>query len=241
MLADIPSEGSGLGSSSALTVGLLNAFYSHKGIQVSRERLAEEACEIEIEILNKPIGKQDQYSTAYGGVNEFNFYDDGTVKVHAIKFPDNKLRILGSNLLLFYTNTTRKSDEILTKQKEKIKIIYKTLLKMRDQVGKLRNFLETGENEKLGVLINEGWSFKKSLLEGISNRKIENMYSAALSAGTTGGKICGAGGGGFMLLYVPREKQNAVRNALLEYKELPFMLDKHGSRIVFNQAANYWR
>jgi len=240
-LADIPSDGSGLGSSSALTVGLLNAFYGFKGIQVSAERLAKEACEIEIDLLGKPIGKQDQYAAAFGGLNEIQFNKDGSVKINTVKLPNDKQRVLGSNLLLFYTGITRKADNILSKQKEKTEIIYSKLVKIRNQVPVLKNYLENGKSDSLGHMLKENWNMKKSLLSTISNKTIDDMYEKALNAGAYGGKICGAGGGGFLLLYVPREKQNDVREAMKEYREIPFMLDKYGSRIIFNQVSDYWR
>lgn len=240
-LADIPSDGSGLGSSSSLTVGLLNAFYAFKGIQVSAERLAKEACEIEIDLLGKPIGKQDQYAAAFGGLNEIQFNKDGSVKINNVKLPNDKQRVLGSNLLLFYTGITRKADNILSKQKEKTDIIYSKLVKIRNQVPVLKNYLENGKSDSLGHMLKENWDMKKSLLSSISNKTIDEMYEKALNAGAYGGKICGAGGGGFLLLYVPREKQNDVREAMKEYREIPFMLDKYGSRIIFNQVSDYWR
>ena len=240
-LADIPSEGSGLGSSSSLTVGLLNAFYAFKGIQFSRERLAGEACEVEIDTLGKPIGKQDHYAATFGGLNEIFFLKDGSVEVNRLKLPSDMLRILGSNLLLFYTNITRQADPILRKQIEEAENIYDILLKMRDQVPVLKECLEKGENDSLGYILKQNWEMKRSLHPGISNRQIDGMYERAMVSGATGGKICGAGGGGFLLLFVPRERQNSVRESLKEYLELPFMLDNHGSRIVFNQMSDCWK
>lgn len=241
MLADIPSEGSGLGSSSSLTVGLLNAFYTFKGIQAPPDKLAREACEIEIDIVGKPIGKQDQYVAAYGGLNEILFHKDGSIKVNNIKMPNDKLRVLGSNLLLFYTGITRKADSILRKQKEKTENIFEILVEIRNQVPVLKNFFENRANNSLGHILKQGWELKRSLLSTISNKQIDKMYEVALDAGADGGKICGAGGGGFLLLYIPREKQNAVREDLRKYRELPFMLERYGSRIIFNQMNNYWR
>ncbi len=238
-LADIPSEGSGLGSSSSLTIGLLNAFYTFKGIQISRERLAKEACEIEIDIVGKPIGKQDHYAAVFGGLNKIIFYKNGSVKVNKVKLPD--LMALSSRLLLFYTNITRKADNILKKQKENIDVIFKTLLEMRNQVPLLKNHLENGANGQLGSILRQSWEMKKSLLSEISNEYIDDMYEKALNAGAKGGKLCGAGGGGFLLLYVSKEKQNAVRTDLSEYREIPFILEKYGSRIIFNQMSDYWR
>jgi len=239
ILADIPSEGSGLGSSSSLTVGLLNAFYTFKGIQVSRERLAREACEIEIDIIGKPIGKQDHYAAVFGGINEILFYKDRSVTVNNIKLPN--LMVLSSRLLLFYTDITRKADQILKKQKENIDVIFETLLEMRNLVPILKNHLKKGLNGQLGLIMKQAWEMKKSFLPEISNEYIDEMYEKALRAGAIGGKICGAGGGGFLLLYVSKEKQNAVRSALKDYRELPFILEKYGSRIIFNQMTDYWR
>jgi len=240
-IADIPSEGSGLGSSSSLTVGLLNACYAFRGIHTSTEKLAEEACEIEIDRLGKPIGKQDQYAAAYGGVNEIVFHKDGRVKVNKVNFQNQKMRVLGSNLLLFYTGMTRKSETILKKQTETIRSKFDILKKMRDQVPLLKKCLENGNEKALGDFLNENWSLKKTFTSSITNKKIDDMYEEALKAGASGGKISGAGGGGFLLIYVPREKQNSVREALKDHRELPFMIDRIGTRIIFNQMSDYWR
>jgi D-glycero-alpha-D-manno-heptose-7-phosphate kinase len=241
MLADIPSEGSGLGSSSSLTVGLLNAFYEFKGVQVSTDELAREACEIEIEVLGKPIGKQDHYAAAFGGINEIIFYRNGEVNVTKVDLSSDKLRALGSNLLMYYTDITRKADSILRKQQEKSEEIFEKLAKMRDKVLELKDHLENGGHDILGVILDQSWKIKRSLHPMISNRQIDMMYEIALEAGTIGGKVCGAGGGGFLLLYVPGEKQDNVRKALKKYREFPFMLEKYGSRIIFNHISDYWK
>ena len=238
-LADIPSEGSGLGSSSSLTVGLLNAFYTFQGIQTPSDVLAREACEIEIDIIGKPIGKQDQYAAAFGGLNEIIFHKEGKVRVNKVNLTNDKIRILGSNLLLFYTNITRLADGILKKQKDETETLYGTLLKMRNQVSFVKRSLENGDNDSLGFMLKEGWDLKRSLVSTISNPQIDDMYERALKSGAVGGKICGAGG--FLLLYVLREKQNAVRSTLKGYRELPFMLERFGSRIIFNQRSDYWK
>lgn len=240
-LADIPSEGSGLGSSSSLTVGLLNALYTFVGDQVSSERLAREACEIEIDQIGKPIGKQDHYAAAFGGMNEIVFNKDESVVVNRINLPNDKLRILGSNLLLFYTGITRKADKILKKQQAKTEQVFDLLTEMRDQVPALRDNLERGDLDSLGKTLNQAWEKKKSLLPEISNKQIEDIYTMGMKCGCIGGKICGAGGGGFFLFYVPREKQNQLRYDLKAYREFPFLLDKYGSRIIFNQQSDYWK
>lgn len=233
-LADIPSEGSGLGSSSSVTVGLLNALYNFAGKPVTAERLAQEASEIEIEICKKPIGKQDQYIVAYGGLNKITFHPDETVFISRLPLSNSDLRRLCSNILLFYTNKTRKSDDILKRQKEDTGNKREVLRKMRDAVRRLEDALIDQRFDKLGELLHENWLLKKSLVDTISNNDIDEMYERALNAGAVGGKIAGAGGGGFLLLYVPTREQDSVRTAMNDYRELPFMLDPIGTRIIFN-------
>jgi D-glycero-alpha-D-manno-heptose-7-phosphate kinase len=233
-LADIPSEGTGLGSSSCVTVGLLNAMYAYLGQQIGARRLASEACEIEIEICGKPIGKQDQYIAAFGGLNEIKFHPDETVEIININLTKQEKRILGSNLLLFFTGITRKSSSILHKQKQETGNKRRILTLMRDQVSNLRNSLTIGEFNELGVSMDSGWDYKKQLVDNMTNEQIDEMYKKAKNMGAIGGKISGAGGGGFMLLYVPRNNQDAVRKAMEDYRELPFMLSPFGSRIIFN-------
>ena len=233
-LADVPSEGSGLGSSSTVTVGLLNALYNYVGKQVTLEQLAREACEIEINICGKPIGKQDQYVAAYGGLNKITFHPDESVSVDKVSLVNKDLIQLGSRLLLFFTNKTRKSDDILKKQKMKTGDKRAILRQMKDFVPKLKSSLERSKFTMLGKLLHENWLLKKSLVGSISNPEINKMYKRAMNAGAMGGKICGAGGGGFLLMYVPKAKQDKVRKALSDYRELHFMLDSFGSRIIFN-------
>ena len=233
-LADIPSEGSGLGSSSTVTVSLLHAFYAYKGEIVTKERLAKEACEIEIDILKKPIGKQDQYAAAFGSVNQITFNKDNTVDVEKIELCDEQYRKFGSNILLFYTGKTRKSSEILSEQQKNIKEKLEVLKKMVCLVEPFKQNLLNKSYDKLGELLHQNWIFKKSLASKITNGQIDSMYQTAIDAGAIGGKISGAGGGGFMMLYVPRHKQDNVRESLKDYRELPFMLDKYGSRIIFD-------
>lgn len=233
-LADIPSTGSGLGSSSSVAVGLLNALYHFSGTQVTAEQIAREACEIEIDICKKPIGKQDQYIAAFGGLNTITFHPDESVSVTRLSIFNNNILRFGSHLLLFFTNKTRSADVILKKQKEDTESKREVLNKMRNIVGRASNFIIEGEFNEVGRLMHENWLLKKSLVTTISNPDIDLMYEKALSAGALGGKICGAGGGGFLLLYVPKDKQDAVRSILKEFRELPFMLDSFGSRIIFN-------
>ncbi len=238
-LADIPSEGSGLGSSSSLTVGLLNALYQYQGEQIPPERLARDACEIEIDRCGKPIGKQDQYIAAYGGVRTFTFRSDESVVVEKLLLSDARMRKLGSNLLLFYTNKTRKSVDILREQRDLTLQKVDELREIKNLVPEARNimFSEAGGFDGLGRLLHENWLRKRELASRITNGDIDDMYQRALDAGAIGGKISGAGGGGFLLLYVPRHKQDAVREALSDLRELPFLLERDGSKVIFNMRS----
>lgn len=231
-LADIPSSGSGLGSSSTVTVGLLNALYTFKGIVATQEQLATEACEIEIEILKKPIGKQDQYIAAYGGLKKIIFHQNNQVSVSdLLPNPEDRM-VLCSNLLLHFTKITRNADKILSEQKENNKIEF--LKKIAELVPNLEQAFIDKEFNKLGYLLEENWELKKQLASGITLPEIEIMTSIARKCGALGFKIAGAGGGGFLMSYVPRNSQDTYRFGMQEYKELPFMFDPYGSRIIFN-------
>ena len=233
-LADIPSEGSGLGSSSTLTVGLLNAFYMFQGEQVTAERLASEACKIEIELCDKPIGKQDQYIAAYGSVRRLTFERDGCVGIRRLPISESVLRRFNQNLMLFYTHRTRKSSEILHEQRAQTKSRRAVLEAMLPIVERIEQALLEAKFDEIGFALHEGWLLKKQMAQKISNGEIDETYERALKAGALGGKITGAGGGGFLLLYVPFEKQDAVRAALSNYYELPFLLERDGSKVIFN-------
>ncbi len=234
-VADVPTKGSGLGSSSTFTVGLLNALYAYKGQHTTAEKLAKEACKIEIDVLKEPIGKQDQYIAAYGGFNYIQFMPDGNVRVDPVIVKKDVLEEIESNMSLFYTGIERKSSDILTVQKkvtsetEKFEI----LKKMRDIASEMRDVLHDGETEKFGALLHGGWELKKKLVGEISNQVIDDIYSKARKAGATGGKICGAGGGGFVLIYAPDGKIEKVRQALKGHKELKFKFAQEGSKIIF--------
>ncbi len=241
MLADIPSEGSGLGSSSSLTVGLLNAFYQFQGIQVPAEQLAREACEIEIDILKKPIGKQDQYIAAYGGLTSFRFRKDSSVDVEKLQLTTDLKRRLASNLLLFFTNITRKSSSILTEQNEKINdsIVYYNNIK--ELALKTKQALAEKKIDKIGDILNKNWEIKKNLTSNISNETIDEMYSKAIKGGASGGKIAGAGGGGFLLVYCNRNNQDKLRENLKDFREMPFLFEPHGSKIIFDYRRYAWK
>jgi D-glycero-alpha-D-manno-heptose-7-phosphate kinase len=233
-MADIPSEGSGLGSSSAVTVGMLHALYAYQGELVTPERLAREACEIEIEILGKPIGKQDQYIAAYGGLRRFDFRADESVDVTNVPLFNGKRLRFGESLLLFFTGVTRKADGILARQKDNIDDKRVTLDTMKAQVEEINDALCEGNLNRIGRILDEGWRHKRQLAGGISNPEIDRLYLAALDAGAVGGKVAGAGGGGFLLLFCPPDRQAAVREALAELQELPFALERDGTKVIFN-------
>ncbi len=240
-LADVPSKGSGLGSSSSITVGLLNAFYIYQGEQVPQERLAMEACEIEIDIVGKPIGIQDQYIAAYGNMRFFEFQRNGQVNVEKLDLTDEQKRMLVSNLLLFFTNKTRSSSEVLTEQRKNISERMDELRRLRDIAYEARRIILSGRTDEIGHLLHESWQEKKKLASNVSTKDIDVMYERAREAGATGGKIAGAGSGGFLLLYCPRENQNAVREALKEYREMPFLLSRDGSKVIFNMRGYAWK
>jgi len=233
-LADVPSEGTGLGSSSSVTVGLLNAFYLYQAHSQPAETLAEEACQIEIDILKRPMGKQDQYAAAFGNLNLIKFNYNDTVNLQNLSVDEGIKRDLEANLMLIYTGITRKSGEILSRQKENIKDRISVLNEMRDMVGEGKECLLKGELDEFGKLLHYGWELKKKLAERINNSRIEEIYQTACRAGAVGGKISGAGGGGFLLLYCPFERQNRVRKALGTLRELSFRFEKEGSKAIFN-------
>jgi len=235
-LADIPSSGSGLGSSSSVTVGLLNALYNFIGKPVTAETLAKKSCEIEIEILKKPIGKQDQYIVAYGGLKKIVFHRDEGVTVSDVVMGANERMQLSSNILLHFTNITRNADDILKKQKENNKIEY--LKQIADLVPDLENAFIQKNFDILGLLLKKNWQLKKQLAVGITRSKIDVMTDIAEKNGATGFKIAGAGGGGFLMSYVPQKMQELYRKAMMGYRELSFEFDPFGSKIIFN-ILNY--
>lgn len=233
-MGDIPSEGSGLGSSSTVTVGVLHALYTFLGEIVSAEQLAREACKIEIDDLEKPIGIQDQYIAAYGNLRFIEFLPDGQVKTEKLELDSEFRRALNDRFLLFYTGITRSADTILTEQKNNINDRLGVLREIKQMAIQARSNLEGGDFDAFGSLLHQSWELKKKMAGAISNPTINDIYDAARRAGAVGGKITGAGGGGFILLYVPYEKQSAVRQALPNLQELPFRLESDGTKVIFN-------
>lgn len=233
-MADIPSEGSGLGSSSTVTVGLLNAMYSYLGTPVTHEQLAREACAIEIDILGKPIGVQDQYIAAYGGQRFLFFGRDDQVRVEHLGLNHEQLRKLNQNLMLFYTNVARKAESVLSEQAQNIDANTQLLRQMKELARQARSALAAHDFDAFGALLDESWQVKKQLASRVSNAVIDELYHAARQAGAIGGKLSGAGGGGFLLLYCPPHRQDEVRQALHSLRELPFRLDPDGSKVIFH-------
>jgi D-glycero-alpha-D-manno-heptose-7-phosphate kinase len=234
--ADIPSKGSGLGSSSSFAVGLLKALNAHNGGNIGAEACASGACNIEIERLGEPIGKQDQYAAAFGGLNAIRFRGDGEVHVDPIIIGRDKKRELDDRLMMFYTGITRSASAILSEQKkntENESDKFASLKRMRCLAEELESELGRGLIEAVGKKMHEGWLEKKKLANKISNPQIDSWYEAGMAAGATGGKILGAGGGGFMMFYCEPEKQADLRRALAEMREVPFELESQGSRILY--------
>jgi len=233
-LSDIPAEGSGLGSSGSVTVGVLNALYHYVGTTPTAERLAREACEIEIETLKKPVGVQDQYIAAYGGLRCLEFGPGREVKTDTVHASRTALEDLDNMLMLFFTGKTRASATILSAQKSNIADKVPVLRQMTQQAHEVRRLLESDAVDRLGALLHHAWESKRKLAQGISSCEMDEIYARAVKAGALGGKIAGAGGGGFFLLCVPSDKRQAVRQALSNLREMPFRLERGGSRVVLN-------
>jgi D-glycero-alpha-D-manno-heptose-7-phosphate kinase len=239
-LADIPSAGSGLGSSSAVTVGLLHALFAYQGRQVSAEELAECACTIEIDRCGKPIGKQDQYIAALGGIRDIRFGPGDAVMAEELGLSSAERRALQHNILLFYTGITRRADSILAEQNSNIKATRSQLDLLRDLAGYAAERLRRGDVDAIGVALRDSWEAKRKLASGVSNPRIDRMVTRALDAGASGVKLTGAGGGGFLLVLCPMEQQRAVRHSLADLQEMPVKLDRLGSRVVLNVMRDIW-
>ena len=231
--ADVPA-GTGLGSSSSYAVGLLHALHAWSGKFVSRTRLAEEACEIEIDALKKPIGKQDQYAAAFGGMNVIEFAQDHSVSVHRLPISTRTRDELNKNLMMFYTGDQRDANTILAEQSQNMLSPQKIeqTKNMVELVWELRDAIISGDLSTMGTLLHKNWTIKKQLGSKITDTLIDGYYDKAMMAGALGGKLLGAGGRGFLLFYVEPQKQDAVRNAL-GLKQLAFRFDTGGSQIIY--------
>ena len=232
-IADVPSKGTGLGSSSAFTVGLLNALYAFKDQHRSAKQLAEEACKIEIDILKEPIGKQDQYMCAYGSFRHVEFNPDETVFVNYLKCKKDTIETLKNNLMMFYTGILRRSNTILSEQTKNILKNKQIMDKMKNLVSEMKEDLVNNEAGEFGRMLHRGWVYKRSLAFGVSNEIIDGYYKKAIESGACGGKILGAGGGGFLLIYCEADKQENVRKSLDGLREIPFTFEQQGSSIIY--------
>ena len=237
--ADVPS-GTGLGSSSSFTVGLLHTLYCYKGKYVSKEKLADEACKVEIRKLGAPIGKQDQYAAAFGGLNFITFHQDDTVSVEPVITRGDTIKRLQENLVMFYTGLTHDANKILSEQKQNITKADKTgnLIRMCELAKDMKRSLEQNELENFGAILHESWIKKRELAGSISNPTIDALYECAIQNGALGGKLLGAGGGGFLLFYCPKEKQVLLREKL-RLKPFDFMFEHDGSSVVYI-GDKYW-
>lgn len=233
--ADVPS-GTGLSTSSAYTVGLIHALSAFQGKLRSQERIARDACELEIEKLGEPIGKQDQYGTAVGGLKFIRFKSDDTVEVEPLVVSRDTLKTLEGNLLLFYTGLTHSAGEILKEQSRNVaseEQKYQNLVRMTELAHEMRKSVVTGNLDEFGRILNENWLLKRELASSISNDRIGKYYDLAMESGALGGKLLGAGGGGFLLFYCPKERQKRLRSALSDLWELPFAMETSGTKIIY--------
>ena len=241
-LADLPS-GTGLGSSSTVMVGLLAALYAFQGVYRSPAALAEEAAQIEIDTLGKPIGRQDQYAAAVGGFNLVEFMPGtGGVRVEPIISPQGTLERVHRSMLLFYTGRQRATETILRKQTHAIEgdegPTVEALETMRDLAYELRERLSKGDAEAVGELLDRNWRLKRSLSEGITNPRVDELYARAKDAGATGGKLLGAGSSGFFLISTPPDRHASVRAALSDLREVPFRFAARGTHIPLFEPVN---
>ncbi len=233
-IADIPAR-TGLGSSSSFTVGLLHALHAFKGEYASPEQLAEEACRVEIDKLKEPIGRQDQYAAAFGGLRRYTFIDDGTVSVRPVICRAEVLRRLFDSLLMFYVGGNRDARDILTAQNALAPEKLPVLRRMRDLSEEGERILRRGGRglKDFGALLDENWKLKKSLAPGICPPAIDRWYARARKAGAAGGKLLGAGGTGFLLLFVEKKNRPSVRRALRGLIEQPVVFEPEGSRLIY--------
>lgn len=233
-MADVPA-GTGLGSSSAFAVSLLNVLHAYKHEAVSAEYLASTACDIEINRLGDPIGKQDQYAAAYGGLNFIRFNYDGSVNVEKVVMDPAVKAQLERNLILLYTGTKHSASAILQEQGKEMQRLDKqqVMHKMVEMAYELKDVLEHNQIDDFGRILNEGWLLKRSLANSISNPLVDTLYNSGIEAGALGGKLLGAGGAGFVLFYCPEEKQATFREKMSAYTEIPFKFENYGSKIIY--------
>lgn len=236
-MADIPSKGSGLGSSSSYTVGLLNALFAYRNQYASKETLARLACEIEIDRCGEPIGKQDQYAAAYGGMNLIRFHPDESVSVDPVICPRSLLDELEQSTLVFFTGRTRSASAVLAKQSEAMRTGDRRILmrRMVQLAFDLKQELESGHLRNVGEILHENWRLKTQMSASISDTEIDDWYAKGRASGALGGKLLGAGNGGFMMFFAPPERHAAIVEALPGLQPVKFHFERNGAQIVFFQ------
>jgi D-glycero-alpha-D-manno-heptose-7-phosphate kinase len=232
-VGDLPAS-TGLGGSSSFAVGLLNALHAYRGEKVSAGQLAEEASYIEIDVLHEPIGKQDQYAAAFGGFNLFCFKTGGDVTVEPLRLVNGTLASLFNQILMFWTGHQRDSSSVLTEQKQNTPQKLESLRSMREHARQLQKLLSNGhfDSYAFGQILDESWELKRQLASSISTGQIDSWYHLARCAGAIGGKLCGAGGGGFLLFVVPPERQSQVREAMHALTHVTVNAEAHGSQVL---------
>jgi D-glycero-alpha-D-manno-heptose-7-phosphate kinase len=233
--------GSGLGSSSAFTVALLHNMYTHEGRFAGKQQLAEEACDVEINRLGEPIGKQDQYAAAFGGLNVIRFPTNGQIAIETVHLKKEIYRDLEQNLLMFYTGVPRPTSSILGEQTTNMsqRDKFDIMRRMVDLVWVAREALYDGELHRFGELLNLSWNMKRQVASKITNPDIDRMYQRGLDAGAVGGKLLGAGGGGFLMFYAEPENQRSLCEAMKAYRELVFKFDVEGAKVIY-AGDEYW-
>jgi D-glycero-alpha-D-manno-heptose-7-phosphate kinase len=240
--ASLPAQ-TGLGSSSTFSVALIKGLLAYQGKKIDARGAAEAASRLEIELLNEPIGKQDQYAAAFGGMNVFEFRPNGEVGVAPVLLDYKKRLELENHLLLFYTGLTRPAASVLTEEKANIDKKFETMKEMSDSVLEFSAKLLAGDMPGMGKMLHDGWLRKKSLASTVSNSTIDEFYNAGMSAGAWGGKIVGAGGGGCVMFLAPLDKKPAIREAvakvaaendLMDFKEIPVKFVQAGAEVLFN-------
>ena len=239
-LSDIPSKGSGLGSSSSYTVGLLHALHAYNSKYVSKEVLAQQACDNEINRCGEPIGKQDQYAAAYGGMNLIRFHPDETVSVDPVLCRPEILEMLEAHTLVFFTGRTRSASAILAEQSNSLKSVDRRILmrRMVQLAFELKSELESGSLQNFGEILDENWRLKAQMSSGVTDSEIDDWYMTGLKHGALGGKLLGAGNGGFIMFFAPPQTHAAIASALRSLRQVRFGFDRNGSQIVFYQLED---
>ena len=237
---DLPGR-SGLGTSSAFTVGLLNALYAYQGQKISQHRLTTESIHIEQNLIGETVGSQDQTNVAYGGFNKIRFKQNGEITVEPVTISDERIRALDENLMLFYTGIIRTAEKVAKSYVDHIETKEKQLTRLHAMVDRAVEIISNGQLDDFGTLLNEAWQEKRNLSRLVSNSQVDEIYASAIDAGAIGGKLSGAGGGGFLLLYVPVEKQPDVKKKLSHLLHVPFSFEPKGSQIIFHDQQKEYK